>query len=293
MIRIFEKKTSYNVVFAIVLSAIFECLLGLLRGYNSVLSGIVFLILYSGFILYIGTHSKRLALYTVVLVVTFLAIQVPVRILWWNDSLGSLPEGCMHLIGILCGLILLKCGRAAKVVTVMVMVVLCLTFNKICIHWEQYISYGNMDGIVTEQIQGSPEIEDADGTAVRLNDMKGSYIVIDCCSTRCGVCIRDLPEVQRLYDKYRDRDKIKLFVLFFKLKGESNKEIHQWLSEKGDYSFPVLYGDLKELSPCFKAFKFPTIIVIDPSGKIVFRGCYLEMVESYLKKIEKKGYTPQ
>lgn len=81
MIKIFEKKTSYNVVFAIVLSAIFECLLGLLRGYNSVLSGIVFLILYSGFILYIGTHSKRLALYTVVLVVTFLAIQVPARIL--------------------------------------------------------------------------------------------------------------------------------------------------------------------------------------------------------------------
>lgn len=121
----------------------------------------------------------------------------------------------------------------------------------------------------------------------------GSYIVIDCCYTSCGVCIETLPKIQRLFDKYKGNDKIKLFVLFFKLKGESNSEIHQWLSEKGDYSFPVLYGDFKELDSCFKVIKFPTIIVIDPSGKIVFRGCYLEMVESYLKKIARKGYTPQ
>ena len=194
-----------------------------------------------------------------------------------------MPEVVMHLLGILCGLLLLKGGRKAKVVIVFAMIVLCFMFNRIYMHWNQYVSYGNIDGIISEQIQNIPHIEDVDGTVVKIEEMK-TYTVIDCCYTSCGVCIRKLPMIQRLYNKYIGNDKVKVFVLFFKLKNESNNGISKWLSKMDSYSFPVLYGDFDELYATFKIDGFPTVIILNPDGKIVFRGS-IQLAENYLEKV--------
>ena len=288
MVKIFEKSTLCNVVFASAISVIAECLLSLLRGYSCVLSGIVLFIFYSAFIFYVGYKGKRAKLYATVFVSTILIIQVPARLLWWTDSLISLPEGIMHLLGILCGLLLLKCGVKTKIAIVSAMIVLCFMFNRIYVHWIQYISYGNMNGIVSEQIQNIPHIEDVDGTVVKIEEMKDVYTVIDCCYTGCGVCIGKLPMIQRLYNKYIWNDKVKVFVLFFKLKNESNNGIFKWLSELsetiGDCSFPILYGDFDELSTTFKIDRFPTVILLNPDGKRVFRGS-IQLAENYLERV--------
>ena len=290
MVKIFEKSTLCNVAFASAVSVIAECLLSLLRGYSCVLSGIVLFIFYSAFIFYVGYRGKRAELYATVFIATILIIQVPARLLWWMESLVSLPEGIMHLLGILCGLLLLKCGIKAKIAIVSAMIVLCFMFNRIYMHWAQYISYGNIDGIISEQIQNIPHIEDVDGTVIKLEEMKGAYTVIDCCCTGCGACIRKLPMIQRLHNKYIWNDKIKVLVLFFKLKSESNNTISKRLSELseiiGNCSFPILYGDFNELHTTFKIDGFPTVIILNPNGKIVFRGS-IQLAENYLERIAK------
>lgn len=283
MLNIFGKSKLCNVVVAVLVSVVAECLLSLLRGYSFVLSGIVLFIFYSLIILYVGYRGKRATLYAIVFVAVILIIQIPIRLLWWRDSLFSMPEVVMHLLGILCGLLLLKGGRKAKVVIVFAMIVLCFMFNRIYMHWNQYVSYGNIDGIISEQIQNIPHIEDVDGTVVKIEEMK-TYTVIDCCYTSCGVCIRKLPMIQRLYNKYIGNDKVKVFVLFFKLKNESNNGISKWLSKMDNYSFPVLYGDFDELYATFKIDGFPTVIILNPDGKIVFRGS-IQLAENYLEKV--------
>ena len=288
MLNIFGKSKLCNVVVAVLVSVVAECLLSLLRGYSFVLSGIVLFIFYSLIILYVGYRGKRATLYAIVFVAVILIIQIPIRLLWWRDSLFSMPEVVMHLLGILCGLLLLKGGRKAKVVIVFAMIVLCFMFNRFSMHWAQYISYGNMNGIVSEQIQNIPHIEDVDGNVFKLEEMKGAYMVIDCCYTGCGVCIGKLPMIQRLYNKYIENDKVKVFVLFFKLKNESNNGISKWLSDLsgviGDCSFPILYGDFDELSTAFKIDGFPTVIILNPDGKIVFRGS-IQLAENYLERV--------
>lgn len=287
MLNIFGKSILYNIVVAVFVSVVAECLLSLLRGYSFVLSGIVLFILYSSIILYVGYRGKRATLYAIVFVAVILIIQIPIRLLWWRDSLVSMPEVVMHLLGVLCGLLLLKSGRKAKVVIVFAMIMLCFMFNRIYVLWDQYISYGNIDGIVSEQIKNIPHIEDVDGTIVKIEEMKGRYMVIDCCYTSCGVCIRKLPMIQRLYNKYIGNDKVKVFVLFFKLKKESNNGISKWLSEMGNYSFPVLYGDFDELYATFKIDGFPTVIIFNPDGKVVFRGS-IQLAENFLEKVVRR-----
>lgn len=280
-----KKSTTLNITTSLLIAIFIECAFMYLRTISFVLSGIVFFILYSAIIVIIGSRNRRKAvLYAAVFAIVNLTINVTIRTLWWGDTLVSLPEEIMHLLGIICGVVLVKCPRITRIVIVFIMIALCLVFDRIYIHWLQYLSHNNLTGAVLEQVNGSPLIENTDGDTIDINTMRGSYIVLDCCYTNCGVCIKKLPKIQQLHEKYNNNPKIQVYVLFFRLDKETNKMISEWLSKRGNYSFPVLFGDFNELCASLKVSSFPEIIIINPSGEIVFRG-RIELAENYLKQI--------
>ena len=56
------------------------------------------------------------------------------------------------------------------------------------------------------------EFAGADGGSVRLSQLKGNVILLNVWATWCGPCRMELPVVQKMYDKYSDRNFVVLAV---------------------------------------------------------------------------------
>jgi len=59
-----------------------------------------------------------------------------------------------------------------------------------------------------------PDLEFAgsEGGSVRLSQLKGNVVLLNVWATWCGPCRMELPVVQRIYDKYSDRNFVVLAI---------------------------------------------------------------------------------
>ncbi|MBM83276.1 MAG: redoxin [Planctomycetaceae bacterium] len=98
------------------------------------------------------------------------------------------------------------------------------------------------------------------------NELKGKIIVVNAWATWCHNCIREMPELVELEEKYRDRD-----VQFIGLTNESvqsQEEIERVLGKFG-VTWPNGISAVEPLYN-FKAELIPAVWVIGPDGKVVW-----------------------
>lgn len=152
------------------------------------------------------------------------------------------------------------------------------------------LTFKSWKGRVTQIIKCPLNIRNAQGETFGLEDFKGSYLLLDCWTTNCGVCYREFPILQELYNKYKDNRSIKIGALHFRReeKAETITTGQERLQEY-DYTFPVF--SIKRNDPAVTEIKvklFPTIIIFDPDGTLIFRGS-INDAKDYLRKLVKGG----
>lgn len=139
----------------------------------------------------------------------------------------------------------------------------------------------------------APQIEAmlADGSAWKLDDMRGTYVILDFWGSWCGPCIRDIPAMKELYARYRD----------IRFSGGNGLEIVgiavesdslRWQKALAHYDFPWRYHVLDPTSslrffngPLAKRFgvrRLPAFFLIDSNGKVVGSGTTPAQIESLL-----------
>jgi len=108
-------------------------------------------------------------------------------------------------------------------------------------------------------------LKDLSGRVVRLADRRAPVTVIDFWGTWCGPCVEEMPELQKVYDRYRaDPDVLILTVDY----GDTPREVRSWVEEKG-YTFPVLLDDGYVMEAGVNGF--PTTWFLGASGRIEYR----------------------
>lgn len=148
--------------------------------------------------------------------------------------------------------------------------------------WAEWILYGNCP--VSTVNLADCEVSDSIHT-FRLSDVDAEYIVLDVWSSRCGACIKQMPEIQALYDEYKDSEKIKVVSLFTcLLKGETISEGYRILNRKG-YDFPVyaIEKDNPILTSC-NIMAYPRLLILDKDRTVIFNGS-LEFAKRKLKDL--------
>ena len=108
-------------------------------------------------------------------------------------------------------------------------------------------------------------LTDAFGVTHSLSEYRGKTIVLDFWATWCGPCIRAMPEIQRLHEKYSSND---LIVFGVNTWEESNSSAY--MKQQG-----FTYGLLLKGEGIAKAYRvniLPTLYVIGADGKIIFRS---------------------
>lgn len=133
-------------------------------------------------------------------------------------------------------------------------------------------------GIKEGTVASSFTLKDLTGKEVSLADYRGKVVIIDFWATSCPPCRRELPHIQKIYEKYKDKG-----VIVLAITSESNIEkVKEFIEEEG-YSFPVLIDRGREASSAYGIRAIPMLFVLDREGIIqhIHRG-YSPEIETTL-----------
>lgn len=140
----------------------------------------------------------------------------------------------------------------------------------------------------TEEESGSPEetsetedskvipaldftLKDQFGNTHTLADYKGKTIFLNFWATWCGPCKAELPDIQKLYEKYSEETEEEVVVLGVagpKMGNEkTEEEIIEFLKEN-ELTYPVLMDTDWTLFQGYGISSFPTTFMIDKEGNV-------------------------
>jgi len=217
-------------------------------------------------------------------------LQLPFRILSFSSSLISLPDFLFHLFGIFMGYLFYTSSKYVKS-GIVVASILCCTFLYFKGYdlWLNKLNFGTFTGIVHSKAE-IPEFEftDKNGNTFTNQDFVGKYAIFDFWNTSCGICFREFPKFEEQYVKYRSNSNVALYSVNVKLPRDKEGVSFEIISEIG-YSFPTLQGgQIEDAKNIFGVTVYPTVVVLNPAGVMVFRG-NLENAFSFVEKELKKN----
>jgi peroxiredoxin len=106
-------------------------------------------------------------------------------------------------------------------------------------------------------------LNDADGNAVSLGDLKGRVVMINFWASWCGPCRQEMPLLEQIHRKYEP--------LGFTLLGvnvEENSADGQAFLKDRPVSFPVLYDPENGISQLYDVVAMPSTVLIDRQGNV-------------------------
>ena len=124
----------------------------------------------------------------------------------------------------------------------------------------------------------------AKGEAVRLSDLagKGKYVLADFCASWCGPCMRALPTVRELRDKYADKGLTVVGINVW----ERGEGAGQAAAEAKEMDWDIIFTSGSEATGQYGIQAIPSFILIGPDGIIADRllgdDGLVEMVSRHL-----------
>lgn len=201
-----------------------------------------------------------------------LLIDIPFHIIDYQETRMSLPSSLAYIIGIGFGLLIYYSRLYLKIILGSVLIAFSIwmavsgyTF------WLHKVNFGSFSGFIHEKKSFPIEGVDQSGNHIDDSTLRDKIIVIDFWNTHCGVCFREFPEYQKLYDDYKETPSLLFLAIDKPLPQDTVGQAFSMITTRG-YTFPVLVPDDKSLPEKFGVTGYPTVVIINEDGIAVFRG---------------------
>ena len=273
----------------IVLFSLFiEIITSPLRGYASFMAcSVVAFAIYFVFInLMLKKYTSKLKPHSILIacLIGCCIVQLPIRV-FFSGTLVSLPDFLFHLFGIFMGYFFHISDKYVKSGIVVISILCCIfLYFKGYSLWLHKLNFGTFTGV--QQIKVDIPVfqfTDNDGNTITSQDFAGKYTILDFWNSSCGVCFQKFPIFEEQYEKYKSNNNVVLYAVNIKLPRDKEGASFEIFSERG-YSFPTLQGgEVEDAKSIFGVTVYPTIVVLNPAGVMVFRG-NMEKAFSFVEK---------
>lgn len=109
--------------------------------------------------------------------------------------------------------------------------------------------------------------ESIEGGEVALEDLKGKYVYVDIWATWCGPCLRQIPAMKELEEKYRDQN---IEIMSVSVDSERDKEKWRKMVAARDMQGIQLYaGNTSSFHKDYNIRTIPKFVLIGKDGEIV------------------------
>ncbi len=95
-------------------------------------------------------------------------------------------------------------------------------------------------------------------------NMEDKYLLIDFWATWCGPCIRTIPKLNNIHEKYKDK------LVVIGISDEEKKKVKKVTNQKIDYFSAI--DTKKRMSSELQIKGIPHCLIINPNGIVVWEG---------------------
>jgi thiol-disulfide isomerase/thioredoxin len=116
------------------------------------------------------------------------------------------------------------------------------------------------------------DLKDTDGTAQRLKDLKGTWVVVNFWATWCAPCVKEIPEIADFAKEQGKKTRVIGVALDWDESGKKDVDEAKLkrAATKIGHTYPLVLGDDKTEKVFGKIKGMPTTIVYGPDGKVVY-----------------------
>jgi len=112
-------------------------------------------------------------------------------------------------------------------------------------------------------------LQDSDANKYSLKDYRGKVVLLNFWATWCPPCRREMPSLERLHQKLKDKD----LVILALNQMEDVDQIFIFTGEIGvDMTIPILFDKDSSVSRAYGVMGLPTTYLIDKKGNVRFRA---------------------
>ncbi len=129
---------------------------------------------------------------------------------------------------------------------------------------------------------------DLDGHKITKESVAGKVVVFDMWATWCGWCFRSFPNLEKVYQIYKDNDKVVIVAVSSDDPSVTDAQVKDSF-EKANLHIPIA-RDLRETAKsAFQVSAWPTMILLGPDGTLqdLEKGYRADLAEALPKKLEK------
>ncbi|MGO9093439.1 MAG: TlpA disulfide reductase family protein [bacterium] len=108
-------------------------------------------------------------------------------------------------------------------------------------------------------------LRDLNGNKVEMKQLKGKIILLNFWATWCGPCKEEMPSLEVLHQRFKERDFV---LLSISVDYERLERVQEFIN-KHHYTFPVLLDPQGETLDLFEVKGVPTTFLIDKTGRMV------------------------
>ncbi len=102
-----------------------------------------------------------------------------------------------------------------------------------------------------------------DGRNLRLGEQRGQVVLVNFWASWCGPCRQEMPQLNRLYDKYRSAGLVMLGVNI-----DDDARVGAATAQRWGVRFPVLLDEQKAVTRLYDLGSMPATVLIDRDGRV-------------------------
>ena len=197
------------------------------------------------------------------------AIEGPMRLMDPGNTAVSLPDFLLRLFGIALAIGIFLTGRQGRLALAgLAVALLGATYFWAIDAWFHKLSFGTYTSNVSYRPASPFEAVGENGAVIQESALRGKITVLDFWNTRCGVCFREFPKLQRVYEKYRNHPSVTIIAANHPLYVDKDGDAFRVIREEG-HTFPVAVMKSENAARDFGVKAYPTVLILDPTGTVV------------------------